>query len=266
MFRAHPFHSLMLQVKELLESKPLPPKVKTGCIASLLSIFSHCTGDQSHDATAVTLSLKDAGPAPSVQARKGRLARARVDPFTGSKPFSEKKLLPRSRLRAHSDASSSLGLFPPSEPAGSERVTKIHAVSSCSESDSESGFASFCDDVPATKRNSLRRETSSILASKPNSSALLMPSVGIIQECETFLASCNRIHAQCKLVRTPRFFFIFPAFHHFFFFTFEKSGMRSRCWCLIYNRIFEVRKRSHMSLVRKICVCQRCESVCCHCS
>jgi hypothetical protein len=194
------FRLLILQVQELLESKPLPPKLRINCITALLSIFSlFNNGDQSDDAASRLVPRN----VVVAQARKGRIAAGseRVD---GPQTVSEKKLLPRSRRRIQSESTASLGLFS-CEAAGSDNATRKRAVvSSCSCSDSDTGFLSGLEDSPSTKRSCLQHATRSVV-SKPCTAGTAISS----QDCDTFLASCERIHIQCKLVR------ILNIFHHF---------------------------------------------------
>jgi hypothetical protein len=187
---------MILQVQELLECKPLPPKLRVNCITSLLSIFSISlsnNGDQPDDATSRLVPRN----AVVAQARKGRIAAGseRVD---GSQNLSEKKLLPRSRRRIQPESSASSGLFS-SEAAVSEstmRRKRPCVSSSCSSSDSDSGFLSGHEDIPLTMRSCLQHST---VASKPCAAGTAISS----QDCDTFLASCDKIHVQCKLVRNP---------------------------------------------------------------
>jgi hypothetical protein len=126
------------------------------------------------------------------QARKGRPSSGLVlVPVSGSKNLSEKKL-PQPRKRLRSDSSTSFALF-----SSSDRAMKLSAISSCSDSDSDSdsGFFSGHEDTPLTKRGVV---ISTRLGSKPCAAAGAIPS----HDCDTFMASCDRLHTQCKLVRT----------------------------------------------------------------
>ena len=128
------------------------------------------------------------------QARKGRPSAGLVlEPVSGSKNLSEKKLLPQPRKRQRCDSSTSFGLF-----SSSDRAIKLSAISSCSDSDSDSdsGFFSGHEDTPLTKRGVVISTRPH--GSKPCAAASAIPS----HDCDTFMASCDRLHTQCKLVRT----------------------------------------------------------------
>jgi hypothetical protein len=123
------------------------------------------------------------------QARKGRPPSGlELVPVSGSKNLSEKKL-PQPRKRLRSDSSTSFGLF-----SSSDRAMKLGAVSSCSDSDCDSGFFSGNEDTPLTKLGWSWRPYDS----KPCAAAGAIPS----HDCATFMASCDRLQTQCKLVRT----------------------------------------------------------------
>jgi hypothetical protein len=184
------------QVKQLLESKSLPPKLKTSCIASLLSIFSLSPADESqnfHDAVSNLSSRDTVSAAPSIT-RRGRPAK--LNQF-----LPQKKQLPRSRLRMNSDASSNV--FSPLGHSDAVSMLQMSAMSSLSDSDSESGFVSGLEDASAQKRGC------AVHASSSNRALNSTSSIVASQDCEIFLASCDRIHSQCKLVCTRKFFSLF---------------------------------------------------------
>jgi hypothetical protein len=191
--------SQVLQVKEFIESKSLPAKLKASCISSLCHILGIDVGSH-HDTTATVPTVAD--PLPPAQPRKGRPG-VKIDSVTMSKDSAESRIIPSARRRAQSDDSLS---FPFSSSAVNKfgRVIELNRMSSCSESDSESGFVSGLNLTQDSTRSSLVHATRSIasskVASKPGSAAAI-PS----RDCDVFLASCNAVHIQCKLVCTHFF-------------------------------------------------------------
>jgi hypothetical protein len=188
--------SQVLQVKEFMESKPLPAKLKASCISSMCQILGLDVGSH-QDATAIVPTVAE--PRPPAKTRKGRPG-VKIDSANMSKESAESRIIPRMRRRAQSDDSLSFAFL---SSAGNKfgRVIELNGMSSRSESDSESGVVSGPNPSHDFTRTCFVRATRSIasskVASKPGSAAAIPG-----RDCDVFLASCNGVHIQCKLVCT----------------------------------------------------------------
>ncbi len=252
---------LCLQVKELLESKRLPIQFQSSCIASLLSVYSKCVGEQFQDVPA-TFVPKDAALVAVPQTQRNITPKsrteARLEVAALPKSFVESKLIPRSRRRSQSDFSSYPG-FIPSDATISQRMAQTGTTSPCSDSDSEYRVLSGQEDIPVTKRSWFPHATRSSVAAKPGTAAGLISS----QQCDVFLTSCDQIHVQCKLVRalTPEMLRLFPHFasNNSFWvshFVANYTGMRSGRRGSSGISIIAMYGRGFLSLVRKSSVFQ----------
>ena len=253
---------LCLQVKELLESKKhLPIQFQSSCIASLLSIYSNCVGEQYQD-VAATAVPRDAGFLAVPQTQKNITPKsrteARLEGAALPKSFVDSKLIPRSRRRSQSDFSSYPG-FIPSDATISQRMAQTGATSPCSDSDSECCVLSGQEDIPVTKRSWFPHATRSSVAAKPGTAAGLISS----QQCDVFLTSCDQIHVQCKLVRalTSDMLRVLPQFASndafwVSYFVANYTGMRSGRRGSSGISIIAMYGRSFLSLVRKSSVLQ----------